>query len=451
MGTESFVPDGRVNPDDYTVLMAVDAPLPSGCQRFQHGGHGKFYVEGWTRPEQVFRWEVDVPETDEYAVNVLARPRHKAALTVKVSCADQSVTGRVACAGWRRQVLDGTLRLLSGRQTITLEAVGTNFAASVMSVELVRPVVRERLQKAARALRSDTGWMIQARYGVMVHWTSQSFPRHGPRKPYDEAVRMFDVDRFADQVEATGAGFLVFTTSHAEMYFPSPVQSLERILPGRTTARDLVGELAAALEKRGVKLMLYYHPGAGSDATWLRACGFWESDTRKFFGNWMAVIGEVGERYRDKLAGWWFDDGAISYYYRSAPWKELTRFAKAGYSQRVVGYNPWELPVPTLFQDFHCGEGFTDPNDERAHQDGLTACATLVTEGDWGHFQQDREIGCPRWTAEQLGRHLQQFAARRVVPIFNLEIYQDGALSPRSIAMFQEALGKRHSDERKSS
>ena len=68
MGAESFVPDGRVNPDDYTVLMAVDAPLPVGGKRFQAGSHGKFFVEGWTRPDQAFGWEIAVPADDAYAV-----------------------------------------------------------------------------------------------------------------------------------------------------------------------------------------------------------------------------------------------------------------------------------------------------------------------------------------------------------------------------------------------
>ena len=438
LSAQSFVPDGRVNPDEHTVLMAVDAPLPAGCKKFQPHGHGKFYVERWTRSDQVFLWEVNVPATDVYAVNVLARRTAAAPLEIGVSCAGQVVTGHLAGA-WERQSLAGTLRLPAGKTTITLAARGTNFAASVMSVELVRPAVRERLQKAALALRADTEWMRQARYGLMAHWTSQSFPRHGPRKTYAEAVKVFDVEKFADQVKATGAGFLVLSTSHAEMYFPAPIRALDHVLPGRTTERDLVAELAVALGKRGIRLMLYYNPGSSADPTWLRACGFWETDTRKLFGNLMAVIQEIGERYGDKLAGWWFDDGAVSYYYRSAPWEKLTRAAKAGNPQRVVGYNPWVLPVPTAFQDFHCGEGFNDPGDHRSRRDGLQVCATLTTDGDWGHFRQDSEIGNPRWTAEQMAQYIPQFAAHKVVPIFNVEIYQDGSLSPRTVEMFQQA------------
>ena len=50
----------------------------------------------------------------------------------------------------------------------------------------------------------------------------------------------------------------------------------------------------------------------------------------KFFGNLEAMLSEVGNHYGDKLAGWWFDDGATNYYYRSAPWEALAKAAKAG-------------------------------------------------------------------------------------------------------------------------
>lgn len=450
---ECFAPDDRIHPDDYTVMMAVDVPLPADCKKFQAGSHGKYFVSGWTRPDQIFRWEVSAPAGGEYEVQILACANGKAQPGVSVACGGQTVTGLLKAAAnvWDRQSLNGTLKLAGGRHTLALEPRGTNFSASVMSIELVRPAVRERLHAAALNMRADTTWFQQARYGLMCHWTSQSYPRHGPRKPYAEAVKDFDVQGFADQVQTAGAGFLLLTTSHAEMYLPAPITTLDKILPGRTTQRDLIAELADALGRRGIRLMLYYHLGSASDPTWLRACGFWETDTRKLFANWSTVIGEIGNRYGDKLVGWWFDDGATSYYYRSAPWEELTRAAKAGNAQRLVGYNPWILPAPTEFQDYFCGEGFANPRGDDVHpigsdgryttgsHAGLQAAATLVTEGDWGHFHPDREIGKPRWTAEQMADLLRRFSGNKNVPIFNVEIYQEGAISSGTVETFKKA------------
>ena len=229
------------------------------------------------------------------------------------------------------------------------------------------------------------------------------------------------------------------------------MESLDHILPGRTARRDLVADLADALGRRGVKLFLYYHLGASSDPAWLKATGFWETDTSRLFNNWTAMISEAGQRYGDRLAGWWFDDGAISYYYRSAPWERLATAAKAGHARRLVAFNPWELPSPTEFQDYFCGEGNADPGmgglvamggngriSSGPHQ-GLQACATLITEHDWVHARKDTEIGPPKWNAPQLAALLREFISRKNVPIFNLEIYQEGALSPKSVELFRQA------------
>jgi len=454
---EAFVPDFLVKADDYTVLMAADAKLPPGLKPFQAGAHGKFFVEGWKRPEERFAWDVTVPEAEACAVNVLLRREGDQPLTLEVTGAGQRVAGTVPASlhGWTRFSLDGTLRLSAGPQRLVLQAHAaeqTNrFNASVFSVELVRPAARERLHAAALKLRADTRWLQECRYGLMCHWTTESCPRRGEHKPYVQAVQDFDVEGIASQVQATGAGFLVLTTSHAEHFFPAPLESIDRILPGRTTRRDLVADLADALGRRGLRLILYYHLGASSDPAWLKATGFWETDTSRLFGNWTAIIGEAGRRYGQKLAGWWFDDGAISYYYRCAPWERLTVAAKAGYPGRLVAYNPWELPSPTEFQDYFCGEGHTDPSlgglleaggdghiQSGSHQ-GLQACATLITEGDWVHSRKDTEIGPPRWNAAQMAALLREFIARKNVPIFNLEIYQEGAFSPATVEMFRQA------------
>ena len=196
---------------------------------------------------------------------------------------------------------------------------------------------------------------------------------------------------------------------------------------------------------------------AGKQRLVLRARS--SNDTSPLFNNWTAMISEAGQRYGDRLAGWWFDDGAISYYYRSAPWVRLASAAKAGHSMRLIAFNPWELPTPTEFQDYFCGEGNTDPSvggsvaiggngriSSGPHQ-GLQACATLITEQDWVHARKDTDIGPPKWDASQLAALLKEFISRKNVPIFNLEVYQEGTLSPKSVELFKHAashLSPRH-------
>lgn len=456
----AFVPDFKVKPDDYTVLMAVDAKASPGMSEFQGGSHGKFFVQGWNQPDQTLQWTIQVSQADSYAANILIQRISGSELRVNLT-----VDGKVfpatlpaSASNWQRVALGSVVPFSVGSHEVSLAiqpaAAGEKFEVKVHAVELVRPSVKKALDETALRIRkhADTAWFQQARYGMMVHWTKQSMPLTGEPKSYEQAVADFDVETFADTMKSTGAGFVVVTTSHAFQYFPAPLKSLDAIIPGRTTARDLPAELAAALAKRGMKLFLYFHLGAHDDAEWLKASGFWETDTSKFFNNWKSIISEAGERYGDKLAGWWFDDGSTNYYYRSAPWESLVRAAKAGNPKRLVGFNAWELNNPTQFHDFFTGEGFHDPRGfselltpeckgiyPSGTHAGLQASACLMADGTWVHASRDTPPSGPRWNAEQLTELIRGFIANKNVPIFNLEITQDGHLSPESIAVFTKA------------
>ena len=466
-GAQSFaanivIPDVRIHQDDYTALMAVDARLAPGLKPFQSGGHGKFQVVGWNQASQQAEWSVRAETAGEYEASVLLRARRGRVLRIELSGSCGKALAEIparACSSWERVKLHGLLPIPAGQSQITLRVVpadgSSNFEVEVHAVELVRPGVKDALQRRAQALRADPSWFQNARYGIMVHWTQQSMPLAGNQKSYDEAVSAFDVEAFADQVRRTGAGFVVFTTSHAMHYFPAPLASLDRILPGRTTRRDLVADLAGALARRGIRLMLYYHLGASSDPQWMQASGALETDKAKFFANWQAMIGEAGNRYGNKLAGWWFDDGAVGYYYRSPQWELLARAAKAGSAQRLISFNAWELANPTQFHDFCTGEGCQEPSgmggvlkrggDGRyptGTHAGLQASSCLVTESDWGHFAPNAPLSKPKWTADQLAALINGFMAYKSVPIFNLEITQDGQLSPATVQIFEQVARK---------
>jgi hypothetical protein len=340
-------------------------------------------------------------------------------------------------------------------QTLTLRAVDSSpsgyFDLALWSLELVQPAVRDRLQAAALAQRVDPAEFQKLRYGFMVHWTPESYPSHGDRKSYVDAVRDFDVDAFADQIHQGGAGFVVLVTAHALQYLPAPIQALDRILPGRTTRRDLIADLVAALQKRGIRLMLYYHLGSGSDPEWLRATHFWDTDTTRFWNNWESIVTELGTRYGDRIAGFWFDDGMNNYYYRSPDWERLNRAAHAGNPRRTVTFNRWLWPPATEFLDFDAGEACFDPagngwlvkgGDGRYTAGlaaGLPAASTLITESDWVHSKKDTAILPPRWTPPQLRQYLRDFISRKNIPIFNLEVYQEGRVSSSSIEVFAKA------------
>ena len=388
---------------------------------------------GWTRGDQSLRWTIDVPAAGVYAVNVLIGQTSGPSLDLRVSAGGASVTSPFRedpRGSYSRSPLDPPLRLTSGRIDVTLFVVPRGpgpFAVEVLAVELVRPSVRDALHEEAMALRADARWMPRARYGVMFHWTKRTMPRSGPPRSYADAADAFDVERFAAQVASTGAGFVVLTTAHSDQYLPAPIRALDRVLPGRTTRRDLIRDLIGALQKRGIRLVLYYHLGPIEDPEWARASGLFETDSRRLFDNWQAIVGEVGERYGEKLAGWWFDDGIYNTYYRSPDWAALGRAAKRGHPGRVVGFNSWKNTTATEFQDFHCGEELVpDGANAFLNRDGsfggtlvaggdgritsgafagLQAAATFMMESDWVHLRPDTEAAPPKRSPAELAEH----------------------------------------------
>jgi hypothetical protein len=289
--------------------------------------------------------------------------------------------------------------------------------------------------------------MRQAKYGLQFHWTSQSQPRHGPQKPYSDAVRDFDVQAFAEMVHETGAGYVILTTSHAEHYFPAPIRAIDQIMPRRTTDRDLVGDLAAALGKQNIRLMLYYHCGHNHwrepDGWWQRT-GFDPADPSVFIGNWCSIVTEVGGRYGPALAGWFFDDGCV-YYPLNPPFGRMARAAKAGNPDRVICFNPWIWPRFTDFQDYFCGEGYRWLKVDKDLPDdgtgifaagphrGLQAHTNFILERSWVHGAPETPIQPPQVNKDTFVHDMKKAIEKGIVPSVNLEVYQDGTVSEGSL------------------
>jgi alpha-L-fucosidase len=254
-------------------------------------------------------------------------------------------------------------------------------------------------------------------------------------------------------VSETGAGFVVLTTSHAGFYFPGPNPVIDSILPGRTCPRDLVGDLADALNRRHIRLELYFHPGH-DDAPWWQRTHFNDADKSAYFQQWRAIISSIGNQYGKKLAGWWFDDAAFTYYPFNPDWEQMSAAARAGNPDRVITYNSWILPKLNDFYDVYAGEnGSWETKYEDLEfllaggtgrytggpQAGLQAEITAVINGAWGHFKINQPIAPPQLSADDLVSKLKDAISRKAVPLLDVDVYQDGTISPQTLLLFQTA------------
>jgi hypothetical protein len=399
----------------------------------------------WTGAGSV-AWQLE-SAGGEYALQVCYSSMLKS-VPVQVSVADSSFTvslrptsGDLPEYNYERVDTDKRIRLKRGINTLKFGIAATNIPAGslqIRSVELTPVKASKRLAAdaaQARARRASTDWMADAVYGLFFHWTSQIAPREGPRRPYKDAVRDFNVEAFADMVAETGAGWVIFTANHAEPHCPAPIRAWEKLFPGQTTERDLIGEMADALNKRHIRLMLYFASHV------LGRMG--KVDSQQYIEAHKAVLTEVGERYGKRIAGYWFDGWyqTMETYPDVSP-AQLYDAVKAGNPERLAAYNFWLFPVESAWQEYWAGEAFglrppLGRYIERGAGRGLQLHSAWILDATWTHSKLNTEMEPPRFKDEQLIDYVKACAAKKGTVTFNLGIFQDATIGPATLKQMQ--------------
>lgn len=421
------------------------------------GGEGIHYnpspdwIEEWSSTSDSISWRVQLPLAGRYSLAMTyscAPSCGGAPIEILANGHDKLLAStqetRGVWQGWQAFEcisIPGTLALKRGVNTIQIRAPRKSGTAEILRVRSLHLVSREAQramqieEKRASAMRADTDWLRRAKYGIMVHWLPNSMPRTGPKKEYCQAVRDFDVERFADMVKSTGADYLIFTLAQLQ-YFPMPLHAADAVLPDRTCPeRDLIDDLANSLQQRNIRLIFYYHHGVG-DTRWSKTAGFLKPDESEFFMHEEAVLSEIGQRYGTKLSGWWFDDR-----YPFQPFEQLDNAAKIGNPARVVAFNSWILPKSTEFQDYWAGEmggdlmplpstGFFDHGGPAS---GLQPQVLILLDDNWVHGAQDSAIIPPRFADGRLIEYIKDCNSKGAPVTMNIGVYQDGTVSPQTL------------------
>lgn len=226
-------------------------------------------------------------------------------------------------------------------------------------------------------------WFRDAKYGVFVH-----FLGGGP--DWNKKVDSFDVEAFAAQMKQAGAGYVIFTLGQNSGYYCSPNAAYGKHCgyePGtHCSKRDLPMELADALAKQGIRLMLYL-PSRAPQADEVAMKGLSDVNERQpapqaFTEKWSEVIREWSWRYGTKVSGWWFDGS-----YNTKGWDDLTQpnnwntwaaACRAGNPDSILAFNPG-TDISKAFtalcaqQDYTAGErnDFDVRPAERAAPEGV--------------------------------------------------------------------------------
>ena len=309
-------------------------------------------------------------------------------------------------------------------------------------------------------VRANTDWLAKCRYGIGVHWTARTVPLHGDPLPFEQAVDAFKLKAFVEQVRYAGADYVLFTAAHALQMLPAPHPVIDRLSPGRTCRRDLIGELADALAAHGLPLLVYWNHSCNGrdDPEWRKAVGYDGQDKSILAGNLLDIVAWMGGRYGEKIKAWWFDS-AYSLDPRGPhnsvttdmtgfqfPWERFTAAAKTGFPDRLVTYNAGvsQTFLYTTHQDYWAGElvNLKTPATSRDLSNGLQWFGwTCMDYRGWVHTKPNIEIPKPLYSDDDLIACVRACNEHRAPMTFNVGIYQDGTMAPASVEQLHR-LGK---------
>jgi len=310
--------------------------------------------------------------------------------------------------------------------------------------------------------KANTDWFAACHFGISTHWTAQSQPvGEDDWLPFEEAVNSFDARRYVQQASEAGAQYIIFTSCHALQMLPAPCGAIDRVAPGRTTKRDLIGDLADACHARQMHFIAYYNHSCnhGDDPAWEYAVGYHAPDKSRLTRNLLAIVRELGERYGNRLDGWWFDS-CFSLDPRGVydsvttdlhgfqfPWEEFVSAARAGHDQRLVSLSSGMLThfLYSAHQDYEGGEAndlVAVPSSRFTHDQLQGHRWVCLDNPDWLHGRVKTPLAMPRFKTESVVDYIRSCNASSVPVTLNVDIDRTGKLSPESLAMLREVKGR---------
>ncbi|MBO5312715.1 MAG: alpha-L-fucosidase [Clostridia bacterium] len=291
-------------------------------------------------------------------------------------------------------------------------------------------------------MKKRVEWFKEAGYGIFCHWTTYSQPKDGEKKEHAQAILDFDVKGFTQQIIDTGARFLFFTISHADMYLPFPLKELDEIVPGHTSTRDLIEEMYEILSKNGIRLMLYFNGEGSTDEAYQIATGFKE-DPLTHAEYCYRITEAISKKYGKKIHGWWIDccyePGICGGRGLRYDYKRYAQALRSGNPDSIVAFNfrgvePWGSEWGRDIADFQAGEendlSFL-PTSQFSGEGGLQWFGLCWMDDYWVHEKRGEAV--PVHSNEKVLSYINEVIKNDGVFAYNVAPYQEGLISEKTM------------------
>lgn len=228
----------------------------------------------------------------------------------------------------------------------------------------------------------NTEWFARCGWGVFCHYLAS--PRMTAEE-WNRQVESFDVAALAGQLASVGARYLFMTLGQNSGHYCAPNATYDRyagVRPSKCSRRDLVSDLYAALQPRGIELLAYVpaHGPAGDPEArkGLKLTANWDDDPQHDWSPgphwkkfrlpesqrlWEEICRDWSLRFGRKVRGWWVDGAyapAERYPEDEEPnYRSYAAALRAGNPDALVAFNTGvKVPVisATPHEDFTAGE-----------------------------------------------------------------------------------------------
>ncbi|MGO8676573.1 MAG: hypothetical protein ACLQVX_11965 [Limisphaerales bacterium] len=222
----------------------------------------------------------------------------------------------------------------------------------------------------ALAGSGDSHWMIQAKYGLFMHYqyrillgysvrTKPQFPNPSEMtaEGWNRFVDGFDANGFAEQMARGKVGWVLFCIDdHFFAWQCAPNKTFSAFTgypPGqKCSRRDLIMDVADALNAKPVKLICYFAGLNGYMKEPQVLAGLMDNASGRGDFNAktppsaecrkrrLAVLDEYAARYKDKIAGWWFDGIELnSYNEKPGDWAAIDSIVHRANPKAVIAFS----------------------------------------------------------------------------------------------------------------
>lgn len=210
-----------LDPNTLNVLRANVAARSSSTAENSPKG---MWTEIWKVPHQTFAWKAQVPKADKYSVDVLvsgafggqieiASPRGTIKITIPAGNLHWGNNwNRISVPGWLnlpKEISNDTVRspIPAGIATNRNHLQGM----ALMSLELSAGSQKQAIEKRIRDSRSSAKQLGDAQYSLKLQWGEWGLPEHGECNPWPRLIDEQNMKKFADMVQSTGAGYMIWS------------------------------------------------------------------------------------------------------------------------------------------------------------------------------------------------------------------------------------------------